>query len=375
MPTAPVTAKAAALQQAAAAPLQGAMWSPEGQPFQPSADRVNPPPSMGAGNLSNAAWAAQMFPTAPQPLPHQQMQQPQPHMQMQQPQMQQPPAPSRPARPEYQGQTYGGGGGFSKGNYGAARTTEPVRYNRLPGNEAAFSNATNNATNNATDNVSDADWIQDMNADDTTSEGWWVDLSGVPGGGRNWVANPNYADPNAVPEVPEGYGSADEQAQDADGDGTVTDAERLAWRPEDGRYGVGHGGQNLSQQGLNHIAKFGVVPTEGRISLTPEQFSQWAQDNDAHGSEQFGRRAAWDGGWDSSRDGIIDASELAKYQADLKQKAIAARMKSHNVTEKSAAAHMEYMLAQGADVNQDGTVTAAEWRDPKSVALREAAKK
>jgi hypothetical protein len=50
-------------------------------------------------------------------------------------------------------------------------------------------------------------------------------------------------------------------------------------------------------------------------------------------------------------------------------------MQSHNITEEKATADMDYMLAQGADINKDGTVTTAEWYDPKSVALREAAKK
>ena len=42
----------------------------------------------------------------------------------------------RPDRPQYQGQQYGGGGGYSTGNYGAPRQYTPQERQSLPGNMA-----------------------------------------------------------------------------------------------------------------------------------------------------------------------------------------------------------------------------------------------
>jgi hypothetical protein len=42
----------------------------------------------------------------------------------------------RPDRPQYQGQQYGGGGGYSTGNYGAPRGYTPQQRQSLPGNMA-----------------------------------------------------------------------------------------------------------------------------------------------------------------------------------------------------------------------------------------------
>ena len=105
---------------------------------------------------------------------------------------------------------------------------------------------------------------------------------------------------------------------DANNDGIISDAELGAWRPSDGRYGVGHGGLNLSQNGLAHLAQFDVFPGEdGKISQ--EDFVKWAADNDKHGTGAI--REAWDQGYDADNNGLISAEELADYEAEVAEAA------------------------------------------------------
>ena len=100
---------------------------------------------------------------------------------------------------------------------------------------------------------------------------------------------------------------------DKDGDGTISDAELLTWRPSDGRFGKGHGGINLSQKGVEYLEGEGVPVQDGGV-IAEADFAGWAAANDKYGVGV--RREAWDGGYDADGSGVISAEELAAYEVD-----------------------------------------------------------
>ena len=393
MAIAPVTPQSAALQQAVAG--AGPIAPPTGQ--------------MGDGSLSNADWLARMRPgSVPANMPvdsqtvmspttqtpsagarytppergtmksssppsyaggQQQMQQ----QQMQQQQMQEQMA----AQPVYREQTYGGGESYGKGMYGEDRVTPETSYLRLPGNDSVYATDGAGYKNPFLGN----DRFGNAQAGTAGTRPWETSAGAVAGGaaaaGGQEYGNPNNTTDEFITvstgfmgdiQVPnpyyggEGGGGEDggDAPVDANNDGRVDDSEYNNWRPEDARFGTGHGGRSLTTTGVNLItAAGGDTNGDGEIS-TPE-FSAWAAANDKHGGEMYGLRDAWDAGvWDRNQDGIIGATELASYQADLRKKAIQSRM-AKGMTEKQADANLASAISQGGDANQDGIVTDAEW--------------
>ena len=82
-------------------------------------------------------------------------------------------------------------------------------------------------------------------------------------------------------------------------------------RPADGRYGVGHGGKNLSQADVNHLRNQGVsIEADGSVS--PENFPAWANENDKRGTGI--NREAWDEGADTDSSGVLSAAELGAWR-------------------------------------------------------------
>lgn len=391
MAIAPVTPQSAALQQAVAG--AGPMAPPTGQ--------------MGNGSLSNADWLARMqggaMPAAganstPQATALQQAatgqggQTPQPAQLGLPPQegaMKSSPPPNyggaepvaeRPPAPSYQSQTYGGGESYGKGMYGEDRATPETSYLRLPGNDSVYATDGDGYKNPFLGN----DRFGNAQAGSSGTRPWETSAeaiaanaalagSAAAAGGQSY-GNPNnttdefntIATPFGDIQVPNPYyggeegEDGDDAPVDANNDGRVDDAEYNSWRPEDARFGTGHGGRSLTTTGVNLItAAGGDTNGDGKIS-TPE-FSAWAAANDKHGGELYGLRDAWDAGvWDRNQDGIIGATELASYQADLRKKAIQARM-ARGMTEKQANTNLDGAISQGADANQDGNVTDAEW--------------
>lgn len=289
------------------------------------------------------------------------------------------------APPMYQEQTYGGGQSYSKGMYGEDRATPETSYARLPGNDSVYSeggegyrnpflgndrfgntqpgspgsrpwevtgNAGNNGGNVGGDDAGNAGGY--FNSENTTDEFVEIDY----GWGMASVPNPYYVRGGTEEDA----AAADMAAQDANGDGRVSDQELLDWRPEDGRYGRGHGGRPLSQTGLNHLATYGVSPgADG--SITDQQFADWANEHGTNkGGDEGGARAAYEqGGWDRDGNGVLSATELKSYQTQLRKDAIARRMAKNGWTEKQANDNLNSAIAQGADANSDGDVTDAEW--------------
>lgn len=403
MAIAPVTPQSAALQQAVAG--AGPIAPPTGQ--------------MGDGSLSNADWLAKMRPgSAPANMPvdsqtvmspttqtpsagarytppergtmksssppsyaggQQQMQQ----QQMQQQQMQEQMA----AQPVYQSQTYGGGETYGKGMYGEERATPETSYRRLPGNDSVYATDGAGYKNPFLGN----DRFGNAQAGTAGARPWETSAearaaNAAAGGGAAAAAGgQGYADPNNTTDefitvstgfmgdiqVPnpyygseggDGEGGADAPV-DANNDGRIDDAEYNSWRPEDARFGRGHGGRALSQANLDHLATFGVLPgADGKI--TDAQFAEWANENDNRGGDYGGAGAAYadtsEGSYDRDGNGVLNATELASYQTELRKKAIQARM-AKGMTEKQANANLDSAISQGGDANQDGVVTDAEW--------------
>lgn len=403
MAIAPVTPQSAALQQAVAG--AGPIAPPTGQ--------------MGDGSLSNADWLAKMRPgSVPANMPidsqtvmspttqtpsagasytppergtmksssppsyaggQQQMQQ----QQMQQQQMQEQMA----AQPVYQEQTYGGGESYGKGMYGEERATPETSYRRLPGNDSVYATDGAGYKNPFLGN----DRFGNAQAGTAGARPWETSAearaaNAAAGGGAAAAAGgQGYADPNNTTDefitvstgfmgdiqVPNPYyGSeggdgegGDDAPVDANNDGRVDDAEYNSWRPEDARFGRGHGGRALSQANLDHLATFGVLPgADGKI--TDAQFAEWANENDNRGGDYGGAGAAYadtsEGSYDRDGNGVLNATELASYQTELRKKAIQARM-AKGMTEKEANANLDSAISQGGDANQDGVVTDAEW--------------
>jgi len=403
MAIAPVTPQSAALQQAVAG--AGPIAPPTGQ--------------MGGGSLSNADWLAKMRPgSVPANMPidsqtvmspttqtpsagasytppergamksssppsyaggQQQMQQ----QQMQQQQMQEQMA----AQPVYQEQTYGGGESYGKGMYGEDRVTPETSYRRLPGNDSVYATDGAGYKNPFLGN----DRFGNAQAGTAGARPWETSAearaaNAAAGGGAAAAAGgQGYADPNNTTDefitvstgfmgdiqVPNPYyGSeggdgegGDDAPVDANNDGRIDDAEYNSWRPEDARFGRGHGGRALSQANLDHLATFGVLPgADGKI--TDAQFAEWANENDNRGGDYGGAGAAYadtsEGSYDRDGNGVLNATELASYQTELRKKAIQARM-AKGMTEKEANANLDSAISQGGDANQDGVVTDAEW--------------
>tara|TARA_R110000787_G_scaffold246155_1_gene351949 strand:+ start:54 stop:974 length:921 start_codon:yes stop_codon:yes gene_type:complete len=282
----------------------------------------------------------------------------------------------------YQEQTYGGGESYGKGLYGEDRVTPETSYLRLPGNDSVYATDGDGYKNPFLGN----DRFGNAQAGSSGTRPWETSAEAraadaALAGSAAAAGGYAYGDPNnttdefttlATPagdvQVPnpyyekegEGGEGGDDAPVDANNDGRVDDAEYNSWRPEDARFGTGHGGRSLTTTGVNLItAAGGDTNGDGEISI-PE-FSAWAAANDKHGGEMYGLRDAWDAGvWDRNQDGIIGATELASYQADLRKKAIQARMAS-GLTEKQANANLASAISQGGDANQDGIVTDAEW--------------
>jgi hypothetical protein len=106
-----------------------------------------------------------------------------------------------------------------------------------------------------------------------------------------------------------------------------------------------------------------VLPgADGKI--TDAQFAEWANENDNRGGDYGGAGAAYadtsEGSYDRDGNGVLNATELASYQTELRKKAIQARM-AKGMTEKEANANLDSAISQGGDANQDGVVTDAEW--------------
>ena len=285
-------------------------------------------------------------------------------------------AAERPPAPGYQSQTYGGGESYGKGMYGEDRATPETSYLRLPGNDSVYATDGGGYKNPFLGN----DRFGNTQAGTAGTRPWETSAGAVAGGaaaaGGQEYGNPNNTTDEFITistgfmgdiQVTNPYYGGGEEGEggddapvDANNDGRVDDAEYNSWRPEDARFGTGHGGRSLTTAGVNLItAAGGDTNGDGEIS-TPE-FSAWAAANDKHGGEMYGLRDAWDAGvWDRNQDGIIGATELASYQADLRKKAIQARM-ANGMTEKQANANLASAISQGGDANQDGIVTDAEW--------------
>ena len=407
MAIAPVTPQSAALQQAVTGAVP--MATPAGQ--------------MGDGSLSNADWLARMqggaMPAAgpnstpqatvlqqaatgqqQQPMPAGQGgQTPQPAQLGLPPQegaMKSSPPPNyggteaaaeRPPAPGYQSQTYGGGETYGKGMYGEDRVTPETSYRRLPGNDSVYATDGAGYKNPFLGN----DRFGNAQAGTAGARPWETSAearaaNAAAGGGAAAAAGgQGYADPNNTTDefitvstgfmgdiqVPNPYyGSeggegegGDDAPVDANNDGRVDDAEYNSWRPEDARFGRGHGGRALSQANLDHLATFGVLPgADGKI--TDDQFAEWANENDNRGGDYGGAGAAYadtsEGSYDRDGNGVLNATELASYQTELRKKAIQARM-AKGMTEKEANANLDSAISQGGDANQDGVVTDAEW--------------
>jgi len=398
MAIAPVTPQSAALQQAVAG--AGPIAPPTGQ--------------MGDGSLSNADWLAKMRPgsvPANMPIDSQTVMSPTTQtpsagasytppergamksssppsyaggqQQMQQQQMQEQMA----AQPVYQEQTYGGGESYGKGMYGEDRVTPETSYRRLPGNDSVYATDGAGYKNPFLGN----DRFGNAQAGTAGARPWETSAearaaNAAAGGGAAAAAGgQGYADPNNTTDefitvstgfmgdiqVPNPYyGSeggdgegGDDAPVDANNDGRVDDAEYNSWRPEDARFGRGHGGRALSQANLDHLATFGVLPgADGKI--TDAQFAEWANENDNRGGDYGGAGAAYadtsEGSYDRDGNGVLNATELASYQTELRKKAIQARM-AKGMTEKEANANLDSAISQGGDANQDGVVTDAEW--------------
>ena len=410
MAIAPVTPQSAALQQAVAG--AGPIAPPTGQ--------------MGDGSLSNADWLARMqggaMPAAganstPQATALQQAATGQQQQQQQQPmgqggQTPQPaqlglppqegamksspppnyggtePVAERPPAPSYQSQTYGGGESYGKGMYGEDRATPETSYLRLPGNDSVYATDGDGYKNPFLGN----DRFGNAQAGSSGTRPWETSAesraanaalagSAAAAGGQSYGNSNNTTDefntiatpfgdiqvPNPYYEGEGGEGEGGDDAPvDANNDGRVDDNEYNSWRPEDARFGMGHGGLALSQANLNNLAEFGITPgANGQISEA--DFSAWAAANDNHGGKMYGLRAAWDeGGWDRDQNGIIGATELASYQADLYKRAIQDVMARQGSTQSEAEDHMGYLLAQGRDLNQDGVVSPDEYAESKT---------
>ena len=398
MAIAPVTPQSAALQQAVAG--AGPIAPPTGQ--------------MGGGSLSNADWLAKMRPgsvPANMPIDSQTVMSPTTQtpsagasytppergamksssppsyaggqQQMQQQQMQEQMA----AQPVYQEQTYGGGESYGKGMYGEDRATPETSYLRLPGNDSVYATDGDGYKNPFLGN----DRFGNAQAGTAGARPWETSAearaaNAAAGGGAAAAAGgQGYADPNNTTDefitvstgfmgdiqVPNPYyGSeggdgegGDDAPVDANNDGRIDDAEYNSWRPEDARFGRGHGGRALSQANLDHLATFGVLPgADGKI--TDAQFAEWANENDNRGGDYGGAGAAYadtsEGSYDRDGNGVLNATELASYQTELRKKAIQARM-AKGMTEKEANANLDSAISQGGDANQDGVVTDAEW--------------
>ena len=398
MAIAPVTPQSAALQQAVAG--AGPIAPPTGQ--------------MGDGSLSNADWLAKMRPgsvPANMPIDSQTVMSPTTQtpsagasytppergamksssppsyaggqQQMQQQQMQEQMA----AQPVYQEQTYGGGESYGKGMYGEDRVTPETSYRRLPGNDSVYATDGAGYKNPFLGN----DRFGNAQAGTAGARPWETSAearaaNAAAGGGAAAAAGgQGYADPNNTTDefitvstgfmgdiqVPNPYyGSeggdgegGDDAPVDANNDGRIDDAEYNSWRPEDARFGRGHGGRALSQANLDHLATFGVLPgADGKI--TDAQFAEWANENDNRGGDYGGAGAAYadtsEGSYDRDGNGVLNATELASYQTELRKKAIQARM-AKGMTEKEANANLDSAISQGGDANQDGVVTDAEW--------------
>ena len=398
MAIAPVTPQSAALQQAVAG--AGPIAPPTGQ--------------MGGGSLSNADWLAKMRPgsvPANMPIDSQTVMSPTTQtpsagasytppergamksssppsyaggqQQMQQQQMQEQMA----AQPVYQEQTYGGGESYGKGMYGEDRVTPETSYRRLPGNDSVYATDGAGYKNPFLGN----DRFGNAQAGTAGARPWETSAearaaNAAAGGGAAAAAGgQGYADPNNTTDefitvstgfmgdiqVPNPYyGSeggdgegGDDAPVDANNDGRIDDAEYNSWRPEDARFGRGHGGRALSQANLDHLATFGVLPgADGKI--TDAQFAEWANENDNRGGDYGGAGAAYadtsEGSYDRDGNGVLNATELASYQTELRKKAIQARM-AKGMTEKEANANLDSAISQGGDANQDGVVTDAEW--------------
>ena len=417
MAIAPVTPQSAALQQAVAG--AGPIAPPTGQ--------------MGDGSLSNADWLARMqggaMPAAganstPQATALQQAATGQQQQQQQQPmgqggQTPQPaqlglppqegamksspppnyggtePVAERPPAPSYQSQTYGGGESYGKGMYGEDRATPETSYLRLPGNDSVYATDGDGYKNPFLGN----DRFGNAQAGSSGTRPWETSAesraanaalagSAAAAGGQSYGNSNNTTDefntiatpfgdiqvPNPYYEGEGGEGEGGDDAPvDANNDGRVDDNEYNSWRPEDARFGMGHGGLALSQANLNNLAEFGVTPgANGQISEA--DFSAWAAANDNHGGKMYGLRAAWDeGGWDRDKNGIIGAKELASYQADLYKRAIQDVMARQGSTQSEAEDHMGYLLAQGYDFDGNGVVTREEYYSKEGEAKRSTA--
>jgi len=273
--------------------------------------------------------------------------------------------------------------------YGEDRATPETSYLRLPGNDSVYATDGDGYKNPFLGN----DRFGNAQAGSSGTRPWETSAesraanaalagSAAAAGGQSYGNSNNTTDefntiatpfgdiqvPNPYYEGEGGEGEGGDDAQvDSNSDGRVDDNEYNSWRPEDARFGMGHGGLALSQANLNHLAESGITPgANGQISEA--DFSAWAAANDNHGGKMYGLRAAWDeGGWDRDKNGIIGAKELASYQANLYSEAIKDVMaRNPEYTKARAEEHMGYLLAQGRDLNQDGVVSPAEYTESKT---------
>ena len=123
-------------------------------------------------------------------------------------------------------------------------------------------------------------------------------------------------------------------------------------RPSDARYGVGHGGQNLSAAGVAHLRSQGV-PIEADGSVTPENFAAWANENDKRGTGI--NREAWDAGADTDNSGVLSAEELGAWRPEDARYGVGHEGKNLN------AADVAHLKNQGVPIQADGSVAPADF--------------
>ena len=137
--------------------------------------------------------------------------------------------------------------------------------------------------------------------------------------GQTWLAEPGWT-------PPDGWGpnwtSGSEQS---------TEQTFSTERPADARYGVGHEGKNLSEADVNYLRNQGVtIQADGSVS--PADFKAWAD----------------------TRGGVRQHPEIQR------------RMDERGWSVEQAERHNASAVKQGADLDGDGYVTKAEWKEHRA---------
>ena len=125
-------------------------------------------------------------------------------------------------------------------------------------------------------------------------------------------------------------------------------------RPDDARYGVGHGGLALSEADVAHLRSQGVL-VEADGSVSSEAFRAWANENDKRGTGI--NREAWDAGADTDSSGVLSAAELGAWRPDDARYGVGHGGRNLNANDVAWLRDN-----QGVPVQADGSVSPADFK-------------